>query len=68
MKLSLSKKSVSTIMSSVAADTVTVALDNRRAAREIVKKAQPSTQEISAVDSNSNLSAFGIEDDAVYEE
>lgn len=68
MKLSLSKKSVSSIMATNAADTVTVALDNKRASREIAKKSQPGTQEITAIDSNSNLSAFGIEDEAVYEE
>lgn len=68
MKLSLSKKSISNILSNNAADTVTVSLDNRRAAREIVKKSQPGTQEISSIDATSNLSAFGIEDDAIYEE
>lgn len=68
MKLSLSKRSVSTILTNNAADTVTVALDSRRASREIAKKAQPGTQEITNIESSSNLSAFGIEDDAIYEE
>ena len=68
LKLSLSKKTVSTILIANDANTVTTALDNKKAAREIMKKAQPGTQEINVVDSNSNLSQFGIEDTAVYEE
>lgn len=67
-KLNLTKKTPATILASNSADTVNVALLNKREAREIAKKAQPGTHEINVIDASSNLSQFGIEDDVTYEE
>lgn len=67
-KLNLIKKTPATILASNSADTVNVALLNKREAREIAKKAQPGTHEINVIDASSNLSQFGIEDDVTYEE
>lgn len=68
LKLTLSKKTVSNIISSNGADVINASLNNKKIAREIIKKAQPGTQEINTIDSASNLSQFGIEDTAIYEE
>lgn len=68
LKITLSKKSVSSIVAANEAETVTAGLENKKAARELVKKAQPGTQEINAIDATSNLSQYGIEDEKVYTE
>ncbi len=68
LKITLSKKSISSIAAANEAETVTASLENKKAAREIVKKAQPGTQEINAIDATSNLSQYGIEDEKVYTE
>lgn len=68
IKLSLTRKTPTDIISSNSADTVTMSLTNKREAREIAKKTQPGTQEISVIGASSNLSQFGIEDDVTYEE
>lgn len=68
LKITLSKKSISSIISANEAETVTVSLENKKAAREIVKKTQPGTQEINSIDVTSNLSQYGIEDEGVYTE